>query len=417
MIDKVIAAVIASAMIILSFSPLNFGMFYIFFRPLLQQYAMEGHTVFANIPLTGTFSLILVVYSLVVCIARKGYSLLPANVIFIYLLLLWSVISFINSIDPVWSTGCVLKILSAVALYSLIYNSIQTPSDARKVLYSIVLAAIVPMVIGYYQFIFAAGGRGLAGLATRVKGTLGMANAYGIFLSICFCSVMILLLRQEKRWHRNFLILILSSILVSTIIALNRGTWIALAVALLFGYVGYWSKVKARWIIICGVLLAVIFSGMVVQRFMQLKETEHWQRTNTLGRRIEMWKDVMRLIPQHPINGFGIGTAPHVYKRSYGDKAVPHNDYIRLFLEIGMPGLLLYLIFLFKELYRNIKLIFHQENWFVNFPVLVCVIYWIIISSVQNIVYHVVNFPLFLALIAVSRRWNELFPIPEKGQS
>jgi O-antigen ligase len=116
----------------------------------------------------------------------------------------------------------------------------------------------------------------------------------------------------------------------------------------------------------------------------------------------------MELVPQHQIAGFGIGTVKLVLTKFHNLSVVPHNDYVRLMLEVGITGALFYVVFLMRELYRNVKLIFDKRNWFINFPMLIGVIYWLIISFVQNIIYHQVNFPLFLALLAIARRWNEM---------
>ena len=408
---KLLSALIVLVMIGLSFSPLNFSIFYILFRPLVQPYAMEHHTLFAGVPLTGIFALVLITYSIIICIFRKGYTVSAPDGFFLYSLLLFSVFSFLNTLDYVLSVAYLLKILTAVALYNLVYSAIKTTSDARKVLYSMVFTSVIPMLVGYYQFFAATGVRGLEGILNRVQGTLGMANAYGIFLSLCFCAVLILILHNKSRsLLRKLLIAALISIVASSIIALNRGTWIALTLALLLASLCYWKHVKVRWLVVAGLSIAIVFSGLIVQRFRQLEEKEPWQQSNTLAKRIEMWKAVIELVPTHPIIGFGIGNA----KRLGG---VPHNDYVRFLLEIGFPGALLYTLFLLRELYRNIRLTFDKTNWFVNFPILICVIYWIIISSVQNIVYHVVNFPMFLALIAVSRKWNELSYNSRNGQS
>jgi hypothetical protein len=76
-------------------------------------------------------------------------------------------------------------------------------------------------------------------------------------------------------------------------------------------------------------------------------------------------------------------------------------------------GALLYIIFLLRELFFNIKLLFDKRNWFINYPMLAAVIYWIMLSTTQNIIYNVAIFPMFMALIAVSRKWNELTSLKE----
>ena len=88
--------------------------------------------------------------------------------------------------------------------------------------------------------------------------------------------------------------------------------------------------------------------------------------------------------------------------------AVPHNDYLRLTLEIGLPGVFLYVSFLARELWYNLKVSSKEKTWFINYPVLACLIYWIILSGVQNLIYSVTIFPMFMALVGVARKLDAL---------
>jgi O-antigen ligase len=289
------------------------------------------------------------------------------------------------------------------------YGAIKTTKDARKVIFAIVLASILPMLIGYYQFLTGTGYKTFMGMTNRPTGGLGWPNMYGIFLAISFCAGLMLLLQQNTPFRRIFLTSVIASMAVSSIIALNRGTWVALSAALLFALPLYRQEIRVRWFILAGILIAIIFSGVIVERFMQLEEiTPMGQTRNTLATRIENWRANLSLVPRHPLIGFGIGTAQLVAEKFHKTSLVPHNDYLRLLVEMGILGPLLYILFLLRELHRNVRQSFDKRNWFINYPTLVAVIYWIIISFTQNVVHSVISFPMFLSLVAVSRRWNEL---------
>ena len=408
MIPKLVTILITLLMVGLSFSPLNFGMFYILFRPLVQPYAMEHYTLFAGIPLTGVFAVVLIIYSVVNCTFRRGYTILAPNVILLYVLLFFSATSFLNTMNYVVSIAHVLKIATAVALYLLIYNAIETPADARKVLYALVITSIVPMLFGYYQFFTHTAHGGRWG-GTRIDSLIGICNAYGEFLCISFLAALMLVLQGPRRSYKIFLIFVIASMVVSMVLARNRGSWIGLTAALILAYFGYRSEIKARWFILAGTLIALFFAGMIIQRFMELGETTAWGGSrNTFAGRVQFWKIIITLIPSHPLTGFGIGTANLVTGKFYKISNVPHNDYVRLLLEVGFPGTILYISFLLREVLTNVKLIFDKTNWFINYPMLVAVIYWIMLSTTQNMIYNVTVFPMFMALIAVSRKWNIL---------
>ena len=94
-IPKLVTAVIILAMTGLAFSPLNFGVFYILFRPLVQPWAIKQYTPFTGVPLTALFAIIVITYSTLLCIVRRDYRILTPNSSLLYVLLLFSVISFI----------------------------------------------------------------------------------------------------------------------------------------------------------------------------------------------------------------------------------------------------------------------------------------------------------------------------------
>ena len=99
--------------------------------------------------------------------------------------------------------------------------------------------------------------------------------------------------------------------------------------------------------------------------------------------------------------GQGIGTAALISEKYLGANALhaPHNDYLRLSLECGYFVALLYVIFLINEILFNLRRARLQRNWFINMPVFMMVIYFPVISAVQNIVYNVTVFPMMLAIM------------------
>jgi O-antigen ligase len=265
------------------------------------------------------------------------------------------------------------------------------------------------MIVGYYQFFTGAGGMAFEGISNRAIGTLGMANAFGIFLALCLCGTIYILQFEKNKLPKLSMVIILISIIISSFLALNRGTWIAFTIAVFFSSFAFIGEIKTKWIIIAGISIAIVFSGLILSRFQQLEETEPWQRSNTMKGRVEIWKAAISLVPTHPVVGHGIGTAQLVTLKYEKINAVPHNDYIRLLLEIGIPGVALYVFFLAKIFMFNVKMIFRNDRTAIYFPALICITYWIIISGAQNIIYNLVNFPLFLALVAINFKWERLY--------
>jgi O-antigen ligase len=237
-----------------------------------------------------------------------------------------------------------------------------------------------------------------------VRGTLGLANAYGIYLALSLIAVITLLLQPRWRVSKYFLGSVVTSIVVSSVLALNRGTWIALSAGVAVASMFYIRKIKIRWIVFCVLAVATIFSGIIVDRFRQM-ENKGYYEMNTLERRISYWKATLKYIPEHPVIGWGIGTTQEVMSAGDPDAAnVTHNDYLRLLLETGFLGVTAYLFFLGRLAWQVLRSLRYEYLWRVNYPMLIGITYFTVISIPQNIYDHMVNLPVFLSLVAIYYR-------------
>lgn len=74
--------------------------------------------------------------------------------------------------------------------------------------------------------------------------------------------------------------------------------------------------------------------------------------------RLTLWKDSILLIKQKPITGFGINMSYYYLQLVYDIADMPHNEYLQYAVDLGIPGLLLYigaLVSLFVHSIKKIK--------------------------------------------------------------
>ncbi len=412
-ISKVLTLIISLIMLGMFLFPLNLASFYFIFRPLVQPYAFLKYKLVGNIPLTAIFPIILIIVAFSNKFLRKKYKLLPPNAIPIYLLLLFSVLSFYNTMDLMNSVGTILRILAGISVYLLVYNGIENQKDLKKVLYAIVISSIIPMIFGYYQFATNTGhtwkqsmGYKLGG--HRIDSLFGEYNSYGIFLCITIFASLMLIFHEKSKTKKGSIIFLLISMIISSILALNRGSWISLSFGLTISYMFYFKQVKIRGFIITSLVITCLFSGMIFQRFQDLNSAKDPMQKNTFTGRIDYWKKLYPLVFIHPVTGHGLGNSKLVAQKYINSENVPHNDYLRLALEVGIPSACLYLFFFFKEFFTNLSLTRKKENWYINFPMLAATIYFPIISITQNVIGNVIVFCMMFALIGISRKWNLL---------
>lgn len=408
-----LACIILGLMALIMFGlmpfPLYFAIFYLICKPFIEPISYYHYTLFGVVPLTGVPAIVLVLFAFFYAFVKRDNTLLPPNVLPLYLLLFFSVLSFVNSMNYITSVGHFVKFLTSVAMYLLVYNSIKTTEHARKILYAFVVIAVIAMAVGYYQYLTGVGYAREYTSGRRIASVFVQFNAYGEFLCLAIVATIMLILQEKHKRRKICLVVVVSSLVLSLILSLHRGSWIAFTFALMVGSVFYWREVNIRWVVIAGLLIIIFFSSIIVQRFGELQEKTSWgQSRNTFAGRVAYWKSILPLIGKHPVIGFGIGTAPAATDKFLGSSVPPHSDYLRLALEVGIPCSLFYLIFLLREVYFNLKRRFRKENWFVNYPMLVGIIYFCVISIAQNILYNVNIFPMMLGLVGLAHKYNVL---------
>ncbi len=405
MFGKILIYAIIAVLALLVVNPLYFTYIYFLTRPLLQPFAMEKMMVF-GVPLTGIMALQLVGFTIIWGVVIKKFTYRVPNSLPLYFLLLFALLSLINTLNLYTSVAGFAKLVTAVMSYVLVYNIVKTEDDAKKLLMVIVLATLIPMLIGYYQFFTESGGKAMGGVMNRVKGTLGFANSYGIYLALSLNAAIILLLHPRMQIKKYYVIAFVASILISSVISLNRGTWIALSFAIVIASLFYIKKIRIRWIVLATLAMTIMFSSVVINRFQQL-EDPGYSKINTFERRLSYWGATWEFVPEHPIIGWGIGTAEQVMLNRFDVADVTHNDYLRLLLETGVLGLGAYLIFLLRVAWSVFEKRKYRNLWYINYPMMITIIYFMIISLPQNIFDHMVNLPLFLSLVAISYRLFE----------
>ena len=409
---QIITALVTIAMLVCLFSPIAISIIYLFIRPLVQPLSVMNFTIGNGIPLTSIFSFVLIASIFINIFFRNKYIKINTRLIPLYLLLLLSTLSFLHTPQFFISIGGVVKLMTAISLYGLIYLAIRQETDVRTILIAYVLCSILPMVYGYYQYFTCTGHawKGAFYASKRIDSVLMEWNAYGEFLCINLAAC-IMLFKQNNNslLFRNFLILLMTSMIISLILSLNRGSWICMSVGIVIGIFSFRSRVKLRKIIIIGILISFVFGSVILQRFNELNEVNSIGMShNTFEGRIEGWKLLIPLILNHPIVGNGADVSLEITRSKLGVSFAPHNDYLRMALEIGIPGAILYILFLAKEVLFAWRQRKNENTWSTNLGMFIITMYFFLLSIFQNIYTNMVVFPMFMGLLAVGHKYNYL---------
>lgn len=200
-------------------------------------------------------------------------------------------------------------------------------------------------------------------VGTRLRILETNENTLGGLFPLVVVGVIWLAIRTPKRRRALWYFLSLAFISLSfALIALSgsRGgaiTWVITILFLLF-----WRQTRV-WgivgllILAAAVIMAPLILATTIDRFAD--------RTNDtlLGGREALWQAAWLLIRNHPLAGVGVGNAPNammsyirLFRSAWGNEsAVVHNPILTIWVEIGLPGLLLYLSVLASSVWSFVR--------------------------------------------------------------
>lgn len=404
-----LAAICVTAVAFSIFRPTRVLAIYAFTRPIIQPFILLQYKLF-GIPYSYIWALFLPVAYAANFISGK-WKLICYKSTPLFIILVIALLSTAVSIDLAASIEGTIKLLSGFLAFGMAYNSVKSMRQANSIVSSIVLCSVLPMLFGYYQVVTGDFGQIHTAEVQRVNSVFGVGNAYGIFLSITICASFMLVLNPELDRRAKFVVLgLLASMVVSQVLALNRGTWLALTCAIMLALIPYRDKVKVRWFVAGGIIIAIVFSGIIVKRFTETTYRYDGQVKDTLGSRVETWEVLIPQILDRPFLGHGPGTTEESNEGNRDVRLAPHNDYVRLAMDIGLLGSAVYIYFLVSLplFYLRRRTVFSGQMWRFNFAMAVLSTYFVVISMTQNIVYNFTNFGLFLILNGVVIKLNVL---------
>jgi len=148
---------------------------------------------------------------------------------------------------------------------------------------------------------------------------------------------------ERRRWLRlGYLALIIASV-ACLAYSLSRGGYAAIIVGALF--IGIVNQRKLLFLLMIVLLTSTAWAPQAVRDrvMMTQQETGFDQSAET---RLTLWDDAMQLFRDNPLFGTGFNTYAYMHRiREYQDT---HNYYLKVLVETGVIGLLLFLGLLWK---------------------------------------------------------------------
>jgi O-antigen ligase len=211
------------------------------------------------------------------------------------------------------------------------------------------------------------------GVLIRNHATQGM-----IFSATLFLMGMILLFKKHilpirSTWFLGLMLMILGVLVYMTP---GRSGYLAFMVVTVYlGYLLFSEKLYKMLSVVLLLSSSLLLTSPLVQdrRELGVKEMQHHAsssniESNSIGDRMTIWKNTIELIKDRPLLGFGTGGFEDAYSEKIKDnpewekqlKHDPHNQFLKIWAEMGIFGLMVFLSMLASSLFqKSSKMYFH----------------------------------------------------------
>lgn len=290
--------------------------------------------------------------------------------IIIYALLI--LISTITSIDPSGSFRDLAIHFTAIGFVLVVINNIQTKEDFNILVTFLVIAATLVALYGLYQYKVGVemedkwvDSVNNPDIKTRVYSVFGNPNILAEYL-IMIIPISAALFWYSKKIHKKAIFLITSLILtIALVLTLSRGGWVGFAFGIFIFIILIEKKLLLALIPIA--LLGIYFLPQsIVNRILTIGNLGD----SSNAYRIRLWKITLEIIRDNWLVGVGFGYIPFKTTFETYIRTMPayhsHNTYLQTMGEMGILGLIVFVMFIFVLYKYAIKRLMKDEDRYIR---------------------------------------------------
>jgi len=277
------------------------------------------------------------------------------------------VFSLSFSADTMMTVRSLVRISSGFFLYLMITQFLTEKRQIDRLFQIVVIVSAIPIAVGLYQI--AIRNHFALSRTLRIKGTLINGMSYGMYLAMILPYIFGQVVFAKGGWIRRslFAVLFLAG-LVNLVYASTRIGWGVFALTMIL--YGLLTDVRRLLpVILAAMILAgVLFAPFFAQSFGGFFETDwrtylsndiRWDArsaeyvtASSLHIRVYVWRHMLhQLLATRPLFGVGSGTwFLNFDLKTMGLPIASHSDYFEVLFGTGFIGLLLYLLFRFRQL-------------------------------------------------------------------
>lgn len=330
---------------------------FIFLRPILDFSTNDKLISFStwNLNFTSLYGLIFIVFALVVVFSNYSEfkKLAAKNIILFWLLFfVWGAASFIWSFSKSTSLVELARLFSFFVSFLLGLILIKTNKNLTTLIKYIIFSALIPLAVAFYQFVSYSGL--IEGDQNRLFATFAHPNMLAFFIVFIITLATFIWLNIKKTRVELYIYLLLSLVLLLVLAGTyTRGAYLVLLLIILI--IGLLKYRKFLFVSLVFISLIYIVSLTLQARVNSIFQADPY---GSISWRITLWQDEISYIHEAPIIGHGVGLASLVIA-NHRDWTLgspePHNDFLRIALDTGLVGLILYVLLIISLLWQLIR--------------------------------------------------------------
>lgn len=402
----------------------------IFIRPSIDIIGYLSIPDWPFINLGSSIAIITIILSLVYLYKNRqvNYNIrIPLTGIMTLILALYIILSF-TGVSISAGVQESIRVLSFIILYFVGWVYVSNQNKFFNLIKIIIYSSIIPLIVAYGEYFSGSGLYTNPGFENRIAGTFGHPNVLAYFSVIILALISAIWFGKYNiisKLEKEIFSLIGILYVIVLLITFTRGAWFGLILFIfLMSLAQYPIKtIKVSSIITgFGLTLILTYNFLASPNILDLRPFDQLPVINRVVGlfnsdpsdsviwRLNMWNDAYNKALESPIIGFGTGSSEMIMEQTRGTfrgSLEVHNDYIKIFLEQGIIGFVLYIILilsiLFNLYYRYLQ---DKDVYILTIAVLMTIIYTV--SLWDNLLRGTVLMWIVFLLLGAVLHYNQL---------
>lgn len=258
-----------------------------------------------------------------------------------------------------------MNLACVLVVFCLAAWSVRTPRRVNQLVTIVLLSSVFPVATALKQLATGETVTRSGSSLQSVQGPFTFPNYFAFYLVVILVVATVALLESRVLAFRIALLGLVAGLVVCLFFTYTRSAWVGAALALVALALLRYRRllVVAAVTVLLAVLVAPAAADRAQQRFGDLTSKSEANDSNSWKWRTNQWS---RMIPygwDRPLTGQGFDGYSRVTVREFGhfSKRYPtveqprlgvysplgftaHNDYVRMFVELGIPGVVLWVL-------------------------------------------------------------------------